>query len=52
MTAVCDRETLPAYLEATSPRSVPLYQRHGFEIVGAISVEGSPIITPMLRKPR
>jgi GNAT superfamily N-acetyltransferase len=50
--AVCDRDKLPAYLEASSPRNVPLYQRLGFETLGAIQVGNSPVITPMLRKPR
>ncbi len=27
----CDREGLPAYLESSSPRNIPLYRRHGFE---------------------
>jgi ribosomal protein S18 acetylase RimI-like enzyme len=50
--ALCDEQKMPAYLEATSRRSVPLYQRHGFEILGAIQVNSaSPAITPMLRKP-
>ena len=48
----CDRDKLPAYLEATSPRNVALYKRHGFEILGTIQVEDSPPITPMLRKPQ
>lgn len=28
----CDPDGLPAYLEATSPRDVPLYERHGFAV--------------------
>lgn len=48
----CDREGIVAYLEATSPRNVPLYQRHGFEKVGEIQSGDSPVMTPMLRKPR
>lgn len=47
----CDRQTTSAYLEATSPRNVALYQRHGFEVLGTIQVGASPPITPMLRKP-
>ncbi len=43
---------LPAYLESTNLRNVPLYERHGFEIVGTIQAGGSPTITPMLRKSR
>jgi ribosomal protein S18 acetylase RimI-like enzyme len=48
----CDRERTPAYLEATSLRSVPLYQRHGFEVLGTVRAGTSPPITPMLRRPR
>lgn len=50
--AICDREKLPAYLEASSPRNVSLYRRHGFEVLGTIQAGDSPVITPMLRKPR
>jgi predicted GNAT family N-acyltransferase len=48
----CDDQNMSAYLEATSPRNVPLYERHGFEAVGSIQVADSPQIIPMLRKPR
>lgn len=48
----CDRADLPAYLEATSPRSVPLYERHGFEILGEIRIGQCPPIYPMLRAVR
>lgn len=47
----CDRQKLPAYLEATSPQNVPLYERHGFAALGRIVVADSPPIVPMLRKP-
>lgn len=50
--AVCDAQKTPAYLEASSPRNVPLYQRHGFEVTGTIQVGSSPPITPMVRMPR
>ncbi|HVD39966.1 MAG TPA: GNAT family N-acetyltransferase [Solirubrobacterales bacterium] len=30
--AHADRLGLPAYLESSSPRNVPLYERHGFEV--------------------
>ncbi len=49
---VCDGQNVPAYLEATSPRNAPLYERHGFEAVGSIQVADSPQSIPMLRKPR
>jgi ribosomal protein S18 acetylase RimI-like enzyme len=48
----CDRDRTPAYLESSNPRNIPLYQRHGFEILGTIQVGTSPAIVPMLRKPR
>jgi ribosomal protein S18 acetylase RimI-like enzyme len=48
----CDREQLPAYLEATSPDSRRLYERHGFEALGEIQSADSPPLFPMLRKPR
>lgn len=48
----CDREGSPAYLESSNPRNVPLYQRHGFEIMGTIQVGTSPTLVPMLRQPR
>jgi GNAT superfamily N-acetyltransferase len=50
--AVCDAQRLPVYLEATSPRSIPLYARHGFEALGVVQIGSSPPIVPMLRKPR
>ena len=50
--SVCDRQQTPAYLEATSSTSVPLYQRHGFEVLGTIQLKSSPPIFPMLRAPR
>jgi ribosomal protein S18 acetylase RimI-like enzyme len=50
--AVCDRRQEFAYLEATSTTSVPLYQRHGFEVLGTIQLKSSPPIFPMLRAPR
>jgi ribosomal protein S18 acetylase RimI-like enzyme len=31
--ARCDRQRAPAYLEASTPRNVALYERHGFEVV-------------------
>lgn len=49
---VCDHNHVAAYLEATSPVSIPLYQRFGFEVVGTIQADSSPAITPMLRAAR
>ena len=50
--AVCDRSRMPAYLESTNPRNVPLYERHGFGLLGTIQAGSSPPLVPMLRKPR
>ena len=50
--ARCDRDELPAYLESTSPRSVALYRRHGFEVIAEIREGSAPPIYPMVRKPR
>lgn len=48
---ICDRERLPAYLEASSPRNRALYERHGFRAVGEIRVKDSPPVWPMRREP-
>lgn len=48
----CDRDKKPAYLESSNPRNITLYERHGFEALGAIQVGTSPTMVPMLRKPR
>jgi GNAT superfamily N-acetyltransferase len=48
----CDRDNKLAYLESSSPRSVPFYKRHGFEVLGTIQRKGSPPLFPMLRRPR
>jgi GNAT superfamily N-acetyltransferase len=47
----CDRDNKLAYLESSSPRSVPFYKRHGFELLGTIQLGASPSIFPMLRRP-
>jgi GNAT superfamily N-acetyltransferase len=48
----CDRNRLPAYLESTNPRNIPMYRRFGFEILGTIQVGSSPPMVPMLRPAR
>lgn len=47
----CDREGLPAYLEASSERSAALYQRLGFRLTNELRVGGSPPLRLMLRPP-
>jgi ribosomal protein S18 acetylase RimI-like enzyme len=48
---ICDREGMPAYLESSNPRNVPLYERHGFELMGVIQYGSSPQLFPMRRNP-
>jgi GNAT superfamily N-acetyltransferase len=48
----CDREGLPAYLEATSERSAALYERLGFKLTDELRVGGSPPLWLMLRPPQ
>jgi GNAT superfamily N-acetyltransferase len=46
----CDRDGLPAYLEASKPTSVPLYQHFGFEPKGYPDLpDGTPPLTAMWR---
>lgn len=47
-----DREGRTAYLESTNPANIPLYQRHGFEVVGTIQIDEAPPLFPMIRRPR
>ncbi|MEV5463463.1 GNAT family N-acetyltransferase [Streptomyces sp. NPDC002788] len=48
----CDREGLPAYLEASSARSRKLYERLGFELAGpALGLPEGPEMWPMWREP-
>lgn len=48
----CDSERMPAYLEASSPRSRACYERSGFVATDELSVSDSPPVWPMWREPR
>lgn len=48
----CDSDDKLAYLESSSDKNIPLYERHGFEVLGTIQVGSSPPLFPMLRRPR
>ncbi len=50
--ANCDADGLPAYLESSSPKNIPLYERFGFEQIGVIRSGDAPPMFPMLRKPQ
>ncbi len=48
----CDRDAMPAYLEATSEGNKSLYLRHGFKVVGEIRLPDGPSMWPMWRTPK
>jgi ribosomal protein S18 acetylase RimI-like enzyme len=48
--ARCDRDGAAAYLESSNPANIPLYERHGFKVLGALQSGSSPPVFPMLRK--
>jgi ribosomal protein S18 acetylase RimI-like enzyme len=47
--AIVDADKLPAFLETPNPRTIPLYESHGFEIVGTAQAGSCPPVTSMLR---
>ncbi|WP_020498502.1 GNAT family N-acetyltransferase [Sciscionella marina] len=48
--AVIDEAGLPAHLESTNERNVPLYERHGFTVTAQVRIRsGSPEFYPMWR---
>jgi GNAT superfamily N-acetyltransferase len=49
----CDREGVPAYLEATSPRNRALYERHQFVVLEELRARAdAPPAWPMWREPQ
>ncbi|MFF4246410.1 GNAT family N-acetyltransferase [Streptomyces sp. NPDC001822] len=49
----CDREGVPAYLEASSERGRRLYERLGFDFTGTtVDLPEGPSMWPMWREPR
>lgn len=48
----CDEDGIAAYLESSNPKNVPLYERHGFEVLGFVQPGDFPGIHPMIRPPR
>ena len=49
--AECDRDGIPAYLEASRRENRRLYERHGFRITREIQMADSPPLWPMWRVP-
>jgi hypothetical protein len=51
--AGADADGVPAYLESSSERNLPLYERHDFRVVGELQALGhGPTIWRMWRDPR
>lgn len=48
----CDAEGAAAYLESSNPKNIPLYERHGFEVIGVVQPADFPPLIPMLRPAR
>ncbi len=49
----CDRDGIPAYLESSKERNVPLYERNGFKVTEVFQVpHGGPPIWLMWREPQ
>lgn len=46
---IVDEDHLPAYLETPNPRTIPFYERYGFEATGHATAGACPPITFMLR---
>jgi len=52
-TSICDEHGMPAYLESSNIRNLPLYQRHGFEVMAAQAVaKNGPMVWFMWREAR
>jgi len=47
--AIVDADGLPAFLETPNPRTVPLYERHGFKVIATPQAGDCPPMTSMLR---
>ena len=52
-TRVCDEAGMPAYLESSSTKNIPLYERHGFQVQAEEAVgRGGPPLFFMWREAR
>ena len=47
-----DADRLPAFLESSNIRNVPLYERYGFEVMAVVDTGLTPPLYPMLRRAR
>lgn len=48
----CDADGATAYLESSNPKNIPLYERHGFEVMGVVQPGDFPPLYPMIRPAR
>ncbi len=46
---IVDASHEPAYLETPNPRTIPFYERFGFEVVGVAQAGACPPVTLMHR---
>jgi ribosomal protein S18 acetylase RimI-like enzyme len=49
---LADRDGLPAYLESSNERNLPLYRRHGFEVTRVLEIGGGVRMWLMWREGR
>jgi len=49
--AIVDADHLPAFLETPNPRTIPFYERHGFDVTNIAQAGTCPPVTSMLRSP-
>jgi GNAT superfamily N-acetyltransferase len=49
---LCDRDALPAYLEASKESNIAFYARHGFRVTGQIKLPRGPTMYAMWREPQ
>jgi len=50
--AAADAAGMPAYLESSKEKNIPIYQSFGFEVTGEIKIPDGPTLWPMWRKAR
>jgi GNAT superfamily N-acetyltransferase len=49
---IADRTGMPAYLESSKERNIPVYQSFGFQVTGEIKLPEGPTLYPMWRPAR
>lgn len=49
---IVDEDHLPVYLDTPNPKSIPFYERYGFEVTGQAQAGACPPIASMLRAAR